>query len=51
MQDLIFTDPDELERFQKWEQEVNDNLPKYSERQAKADRSRIALLDMPRQTS
>ena len=51
MQSLTITDPDELERLREWERQVNENLPKYSERQAKADRSRIALLDMPRQTS
>lgn len=51
MTDLKFTDPEELERFRKWEQAVNDNLPKYSERQAAADRVRIARIDKIRQTS
>ena len=51
MKSLIFTDPDELERFQKWEASVNENLPGCSERQALAWRERAEALDTLRQTS
>lgn len=50
MKNLKFTDPDELERFQKWEADVNENLPKCSERQALAWRERAEALDTMRQS-
>ena len=47
---LTITDPDELERLREWERQVNENLPKYSERQAAADRVRIARIDKSRKS-